>query len=294
MTPPPGLDAVILGHTGFLGRALFRHMADCGDRVRGLSSTEADLRDPSALSVVGDLLSRSSTVIVAAAITPDRGKGLVQYFDHTTILKNVARLLEDRPVERLIYVSTDALYSTPKEGLLISETSPTACDDLYTLAKYVGEGLFAHVARERGFGLLTVRLVPLFGPEDPHNSYGPNRFVRSIAEGRSVDLFGDGEELRDHLFVLDAAEAIRQLALSGATGVVNLASGASRSFASVVDELVAVCPFPITVSHRPRQTPVTHRRFSNDRFRSLVPGFRPTAFEAALRLTLDRALRVDQ
>jgi nucleoside-diphosphate-sugar epimerase len=70
----------------------------------------------------------------------------------------------------------------------------------------------------------------------------------------------------------------------------NLASGTSRSFASIVDDVRSLAPFPITVSNTPRQSPITHRHFDITRLRTALPDFEFTPFRAGLTRTLDAAL----
>lgn len=281
---------ILFGHSGFLGRRLMSHMVDVGDRVHGYSSAEIDLRRPEALASLHDDALASSTVIIAAALTPDRGADIPQFMEHVALLGNLARRLGQVRAAKIVYISTDGVCASTDD--LISEDCQIACDDLYTLAKYAGERLFVYAARRSGSNLLIVRPVALFGPGDPHNSYGPNRFTRSIAERRTIELFGMGEELRDHLYVEDAATAIRELSLSEATGVVHIASGEIRSFGSIAQELSEMCPFPVTITRLPTSKPVRHRRMSVVNLRSRLPAFRTTPFRAALRTTLESALFV--
>jgi UDP-glucose 4-epimerase len=134
--------------------------------------------------------------------------------------------------------------------------------------------------------LLTLRITGVYGPGDPHASYGPNAFARSLARDRSVRLFGAGEEERDHVFVGDAAAVAAGLLRAGATGVYNLATGQSHSFADVVKTLRDLVPYEVEVASVARKSPITHRRFDVARLRAALPGVRFTPLADGLTATL--------
>ena len=52
------------------------------------------------------------------------------------------------------------------------------------------------------------KTYPNFGKEDPHNGYGPNKFFREINSFGKINLFGKGEELRDHISIKDVAKLV--------------------------------------------------------------------------------------
>jgi hypothetical protein len=56
--------------------------------------------------------------------------------------------------------------------------------------------------------IAVVRPTLVYGLDDPHNGYGPNRFRRLAAAGEGIVLFGEGEERRDHVAVEDLAELV--------------------------------------------------------------------------------------
>jgi hypothetical protein len=57
------------------------------------------------------------------------------------------------------------------------------------------------------------------------------------------------------------------------TGVVNVATGESRSFGSIVDELKRIARFEFKVIRASRMRPVTHRHFDVQHLRDAVPGW---------------------
>jgi UDP-glucose 4-epimerase len=272
---------VILGHTGMIGRPLYEHLRGQGVDVHGFASKEVNLLDGVALDKLDPLVDEGTTLIFASANTPDKGNTVARFEENVRMAANVARFLEARPLRKCVLLSTDGVYAMTPEP--VTEGSPLDLEAFYPLGKYAAERILAHTAQATGLKLLILRPTGVYGPGDTHNSYGPNRFVRQIVEGGTVRLFGTGADVRDHLFLDDLVRIVAELAASDATGVVNVASGESRAFASIVEDLRAVVPTDFTIEHAPGGATPTVRTFDLSRLRSLLPNVRFTPFRDGLR-----------
>lgn len=276
---------VILGGSGFVGRALHAELERAGPPgVVALSSSALDLTRPEALGALDALVGPRTTLVMAAALTPDKGQTPATFAASVTMVTNLAQYLETHPIGRCLYISSDAVYGMDVNP--VTEAAPVAPAGYYALAKYAGEKLLEYVAAARSFPLLSLRLTAVYGPGDPHGSYGPNAFARSVAATRSLRMFGEGEEERDHLFVEDAARAIAALLHSDVTGVLNVATGQSRSFADVVQSIARNVPYEVKVERAPRKAPVTHRHFDTTALRRVAPALTFRSLDDGLRATL--------
>jgi UDP-glucose 4-epimerase len=279
---------VILGGSGFVGRALEAELARASQtKAIALSSAALDLTRAEAFVALDPIVGPATTVVMAAALTPDKGQTPATFSASVAMVTNLAQYLTTHPIARCVYISSDAVYGF--ETTPVTEATPLAPAGYYALAKYVGEKILEYTAATRGFPLLSLRLTAVFGGGDPHGSYGPNAFARSVAASRTLRMFGDGEEQRDHLFVEDAARAIALLLESGATGVLNVATGESRSFADVARSIERQVPYPITVERAPRKAAITHRHFDITALRRAVPLLAFRSFDDALHATLTGA-----
>jgi nucleoside-diphosphate-sugar epimerase len=229
-----------------------------------------------------------TTMFVCAALTPDRGATIDTCLDHITMVGNLARYLSSRTIRKVVFVSSDAVY--PMADKPIDEGTPVRPVGAYPVAKYTNERLMEIGAAAGNIPLLIARPAAVFGPGDTHNSYGPNRFVRTAIAEHTVRLFGHGEELRDHLFVDDLVRILWDLGAADTTGVVNVATGTSRTFESIVEVLRKLTPEPFEVINAPRNGEITHRSFDIARLSEAVPGLKFTAFEDALNVTVSSAV----
>lgn len=276
----PYKRVLLLGHTGFLGKAIYRVVQRDGLLVRGYGSADLDLRRFEMLKVLDDQIDAETVLILASALTPDRGATLEVLRDNFMMCLNVGRYLESHPAGLCVYISSDAVY--PFRYNPITESTPVEPANFYALAKYTGERILTRVAESTGLRLLTLRLSALYGPGDPHGSYGPNGFMRSLMREKVVRVFGNGEEQRDHLHVDDAARLVHHLVAAMASGTYNLATGHSRSFSDVLEVLRQVVPVSFDVVSLPRKGPITHRHFDVTKLFLQVPGFHFTSLEQGL------------
>ena len=91
-------------------------------------------------------------------------------------------------------------------------------------------------------------------------------------EGR-ITLFGEGEETRDHIYIDDVVAAIELVLQLRSSGLLNLASGHSVSYAELAKMVAALCSFPVEIKGSPRQNPITHRAFDVTALHRSFPTF---------------------
>jgi nucleoside-diphosphate-sugar epimerase len=276
---------VLLGATGFLGQAIAAALTTAGSTVHGFSSKTLNLTDRAAFGVLDPLAGPESTLIFASAVTPDKGRTVDALDANLQMAMNVGRYLESHPFGKVAYVGSDAVY--PMGDEVVTEASAVEPADFYALAKYAGERVLANVCGATKIPLVIVRPTGVYGPGDTHNSYGPNRFISQIQSDGKVSMFGEGDDIRDHVYLDDVAAAIVALAAApDATGVFNVASGESRTFGSIVEQLQALSPVPFEVANLPKSGGTSRRDFDISRLRAAVPGLTLTPFEDGLKRTV--------
>jgi nucleoside-diphosphate-sugar epimerase len=276
---------VLLGATGFLGQAIAAALTAAGSTVNGFSSKTLNLTDRAAFGVLDALAGPESTLNFASAVTPDKGRTVDALDANLQMAMNVGRYLESHPFGKVVYVGSDAVY--PMGDAVVTEASAVEPADFYALAKYAGERVLVNVCGVAKIPLVIVRPTGVYGPGDTHNSYGPNRFISQIQSDGKVSMFGEGDDIRDHVFLDDVAAAIVSLAASpDVTGVVNIASGESRTFGSIVEQLQALSPVELEVVNLPKSGGTSRRDFDVSRLREAAPGWKVTPFEEGLQKTV--------
>lgn len=276
---------VILGAGGFLSPVLRRNLELHGAQVAALGRASMDLTAPDAGLQLAGHVSPPDVLVMAAGLTPDQGKNTATLMANLRMAEAVSGVIEQVRPAHFIYISSDAVYDARFSSLL-NEESTTEPADLYSLMHVGREKILAQSCRLAGVPFLIVRPCAIYGPGDTHNSYGPNRFLRSALSEGKITLFGNGEERRHHVFVEDVAELIRMCMERGGTGVINLVTGGAISFGDLAEKIVRLSGPGVVVERRPRLSPVTHRDFDTAALARAFPSFRATSLDDGLEKTL--------
>lgn len=260
---------VIIGAGGFVGRAAARRLAANEIPHLPLTRGEVDLLAESAVGRLRTVLQPSDTVVITSALVPARTPSLVR--QNITMAEAICECLAACPVSHVVYISSDAVYSD--EASPVMESSPSEPSTLHGMMHAARELMLRTTVRAP---LAILRPTLLYGPGDPHGGYGPNRFFRLATEGKPLALFGDGEEMRDHVFIDDLGELIGLTVAHRSHGVLNVATGISTSFRAVAESVVSCRGGSVPIVTLPRQTPITHRYFDVTCRLKAFPTFRCT------------------
>jgi UDP-glucose 4-epimerase len=113
--------------------------------------------------------------------------------------------------------------------------------------------------------------------------------------GDPIKLYGDGSELRDHLFIEDLVQIVRHLVQSDEGGIYNLASGVSRTYQDMLSIIHAVVKKEFEVAHEGRTRPQVDQTVDVSHLKQVVPGLRLTSLEQGIRETfLDMEQRLPE
>jgi len=271
---------VVVGASGFIGRQLEAVLRTTGIDVKEISSKDIDLTaDDSGKRLSAELTSDDSLVFLSA-ITPDKGRGVHEFLLNLKMGQAVRAAIEASPPAHIVYIGSDAVY--PFKVALLSEDSIAEPTDLYGAMHLSREIMFR---QDSQVPIAVLRPTLVYGSDDTHNSYGPNRLRRMAQTERRIRLFGHGEETRDHIYVDDVAELIRRVLCHKSQGLLNLATGRSISYRSLADKIAALCEGEIRIEFTPRQNPITDRSFDISNLLMAFPEFRFTELEEGLRIS---------
>jgi len=281
MTKMP-TKVVILGSTGFVGTALLAHLRQQSNiLVEGYSSSNLNLTCEDCVDRLCQVVD-AETVLIVAARSRQTESEFQSFSDSIAIDTSVARFLSERPVKKCLYFSTISVYGDAATNLSVAEDTAIAPTSLYGIAKFAGECLIRQVAEKNKVPLVIFRPCKIYGPGDPSNEYGPTRFSKSILLEGKVRLFGDGTELRDHLFIRDLVEIIRQFILGNQQGTYNLATGQSHSFQEIVGYLRKIAQRDFAVIQLGRDRPKVDQRINPAKLLGSLKDFRFINIESGL------------
>lgn len=277
--PEPGLPArtVLIGAGGFVGQVLSEQLKAANASVVSISSKDVDLSVDGSDKALGALLQDGDAVVVLAAITPDKGRGVEPFIKNINIAANVVKALSVSNPSHVIYLSSDAVYSM--DEALVNEETPAEATDLYGAMHLSRELIFKSEVKAP---VAILRPTLIYGAADTHNSYGPNRLRRMARDKGKITLFGGGEETRDHIFVNDVAALIGEILSHRSKGLLNVATGQSFSYVDLAGLVAAQFDEKVEVELTERQNPITYRKFDVVALRKAFPDFAFTSIEVGL------------
>lgn len=278
-TPVNPRRVVILGAKGFIARDLAQFLPTQGMPVEVIGSAQVDLLQPDAVEKLRARLRTEDVLIVTSALTPEKGKDVKTFMRNLTMAASVCSAVEAAPCAQVVYLSSDAVFED-QTGRFTEET-PRVGIGLYGKMHAAREEMLACSAAVARTPLCVVRPCAVYGAGDTHSSYGPNRFLRTALKDRKIQLFGDGEERRDHICVRDLSRLIALCLARRTEGALNAATGQAVTFLEVAEHIVRLCPNPVEIIRQPRAAGavIAHRHFDVSLLRREFPEFqcRPLA-----------------
>jgi dTDP-glucose 4,6-dehydratase len=119
---------------------------------------------------------------------------------------------------RFLHVSTDEVYgSLAKEEPAFSETHRYEPNSPYSASKAASDHLVRAYHHTYGLPVLTTNCSNNYGPYHFPEKLIPLVFVNALA-GEKLPVYGDGQQIRDWLFVTDHCCAIRRVLEAGVSG----------------------------------------------------------------------------
>ena len=214
---------VILGTSGIISSNLQKALKKSKINVLLLGRSKLNLKKENAGKVLASKIKNKDVVIFIAAEAPV--KNIKMFINNLKICNAVCYSLGKKNINHLIYISSDAVYADVK--VKISEKTLTLPNSLHGLMHLTRE-----IILKNRFNKILCILRPtlIYGPGDSHNGYGPNRFLNFALRNKSISIFGNGEEKRDHIFIQDLIKIIVKCIEMKGLGNINLVSGKIYSF----------------------------------------------------------------
>lgn len=271
---------VVMGAGGFVGKAVSARLAKDGVPVLALGRGDIDLLAPDAAASLALLLHPQDVFIAVSARAPVKNPDML--VENMVMARAMVQALADAPVSHVVNVSSDAIYGDSSDP--ITEEFNAAPGSLHGVMHLARELMFGATVKTR---LAMVRPTLIYGPGDPHNGYGPNRFRRLAAKGENIILFGEGEERRDHVYIDDVAELITRVIYHGSAGSLNIATGEVHSFREIAEKSIQLAGQGGRISGSPRSGPMPHngyRPFDIAACKKAFPDFTYTSLVQGLEL----------
>lgn len=261
------MKALVLGGNGFIGSHVVDALLMAGHNVRVFDRGSELYRLPLA-SVDYRLGSFSDIPALAEAI---EGVEVVYHLISTTVpstsnldpvgdiegnLVNTVRLLQlmvQKGVRRIVYLSSGGtVYGTP-EILPIPESHPLKPICSYGVVKIAIEKYLYMFQALHGVQSVVLRASNPYGERQGHSGVQGviGAFIGKLLEGQSIEIWGDGNVVRDFIYVTDLAQLCVLAGEAEVSGVFNVGSGLGQSINDIISILEEVMERSIHPVYKP-------------------------------------------
>ncbi len=244
---------LITGGAGFIGASLANHLVKLGHTVRvldDLSAGDHTRLDPAVHFTRGDvedkpkvwrLLNKIDCVYhLAARISVPESVLYPGEYNKTNVSGTVALMeaMRDAGIKRVVMASSGAVYGEQPlaevhEKLLPNPTSP------YAVSKLAAEGYIHTIGSRWNIETVSLRIFNAYGPGQavpPTHAPVIPQFLRQIMGNGSLIIFGDGQHVRDYLYVDDVVQALVTAAIAENIShqTINIGTGIGASINQLV------------------------------------------------------------
>jgi UDP-glucose 4-epimerase len=224
----------------------------------GFDLRKMDIRDPDVRNVIlqisPDLIFHlAAQISVTASTRQPQFDAEVNIGGALNLFEGI-RAIEDKDMKLIYITSGGTVYGDPKvipvnESAAVNPLSP------YGASKLAVETYLPIYEKLSGLSYTILRLANVYGPrQDPHGEAGVVAiFTQAMLEGRCPNIFGDGNDERDYVFVGDVVEAIIQASKSERSGPFNVGTGIGTSTNEIFEILAHHCGYTSTAIYGQRR-----------------------------------------
>jgi len=205
----------------------------------------ADIRDKEAMKV----LVQNKDIIFNLAGQVSHNDSLldpfldtdINYIGHLIVLDAVKNF---NPEAKVLYSGSRLQFGKIEQNP-VSEDHPLNPLTPYAVNKTAAENLYLYYHRAFKIPVVIFRIANPYGPkcQMKHSKYSiVNWFIRNAFDDKEIVVFGNGEQIRDYIFVDDLADVFISAALNDRSSgeIFNVGSGVGTKFKDMVDSIVSI------------------------------------------------------
>jgi GDP-D-mannose 3', 5'-epimerase len=258
---------LITGAGGFIGHHLSRFLRNKGYWVRGVDIVHPrfsslddfdefkilDLRDfRNCIEAMGNIDKVYALAALNGSIEYTTTERAIIVRDNTTININTAESAVASKIKRLFYSSSACVYPIWKqmEGNISSlreeDSYPAMPDSEYGWEKLYSERMYKSYEADFGLNVRIARFFNIYGPEcliDTLKSKAPMALTRKVIEAGNkgtVEIWGDGKQVRSFCYIDDCCEGIWKIMESEYDEPINIGTTDHISINDLVDLIAKI------------------------------------------------------
>jgi len=297
------LTVLVTGANGFLGSNLAKFLSEREEIEEIVSIGQSQLkrrRFPKEVYFSIDLKSISNACIIFRRYRPKivfdfasvvggnkfiNSQSALIMHDATIMNLNVLDLARKIEVKKILFASSACVY--PKEELLREEYAyPIHPENMYGLQKIFIENVYREYQKTYGIETYLPRFQNIYGPYIQYSGDRAKgladicRKVLIAPENGDVELFGDGQQIRDYTFSEDAMDGVWKLINSKVYEPINISSGKGTTIENYARKIMNVLGKNLTIKFNgQKDTGIQVRISSSAKAKELIDWESKTSLE---------------
>lgn len=217
-----------------------------------LEYIKCDLSDISSLNIINEFEGFDYFIYMAAKMPEPSTPQIfeVDLQQNFLSLLNFIKFLPEK-LSGFIFISTIDVYGYPVYNP-IDEKHPTNPSSYYGASKLASEKFLKIALDKKHIPLTILRFSQVYGPGEPKLKAIPKFIDLMVNKKTSPLIFGNGSDIRDYLYVDDAANATIMAMISNKTGVYNIGTGKGTSINNIIEIINTILETKIEPVYKPR------------------------------------------
>jgi len=301
------LRCTVLGANGFIGGYLCRELAKLSYQVNAfdrifnnqlLIELEGKIKlyrgDISDNFLLEEVICNTDILFHLAYTTIPANSDADIIYDITSNLINTVKILImciKHKVKKIIFPSSGgAVYGIHPADTAIKEDFATQPISSYGVTKVAIEKYLHIFEKKYGLEYIVLRLANPYGPKFTGFSQGViPAFIKCILDGKPLDIWGNGEVVRDYIYIDDVVSAfIKSINYQGEERLFNIGSGVGLSINQLINILEGCEGKKLTVNYqKPRACDVPYVSLDISKAREHLNWFPAVNIENGIKLTYE-------
>lgn len=265
------MKALVIGGNGFIGTALVDQLIGRGIKVRVFDRYPSRYKEPvdGVEYMIGDFANQGEVHQAVSGVNwvfhlayttlPETSNDDPVYDVRSNVIDTIQLLREcvENEVDKFVFVSSGGtVYGVP-QSVPIKEDHPNDPICSYGITKLTIEKYLALFHHTKKLEYAVARIANPYGErQNPDAKQGAiGVFLGCIARRQPITVYGDGEVVRDFIYIYDSADALiacaDYVAAPNAPRVFNVGSGQGYSLNQIVETIRKVVDVEVRVLHTP-------------------------------------------
>ncbi len=254
------MEILVTGGGGFIGKYLVRSLLENGNSVtifdnffNSTKDSVSSLVDIGAKVIEGDITKlldivnavkdQDIVIHLAAKISVSESINNPSEIFRVNVdgTKNVLAACEKNHVKKLIVSSSAAVYGEGSPNVKLTERSKTNPISPYGESKVKMEQEIREFDSKHDIDCVILRFFNIYGIGQTSEYAGViTKFMERIAQGRPLEIFGNGMQTRDFVAIDDGINSMYNAILHGKSGTYNIASEKTVTIKELAELMVSV------------------------------------------------------